>query len=47
MTGDTRAARVHVLSVIALGKFRRLRRAVDCILTALVLLALAAAGALL
>ncbi|MFF4143966.1 Pycsar system effector family protein [Streptomyces sp. NPDC001698] len=47
MTGDTRAARVRVRSVIALGKFRRLRRAVDCILAALTFLALAAVAAVL
>ncbi|MFI6530250.1 Pycsar system effector family protein [Streptomyces uncialis] len=42
MTGDTRAARVRVLSVIAVRKFSRLRSAVDLLLTALALLALAA-----
>ncbi|EYT77992.1 integral membrane plasmid transfer protein [Streptomyces sp. Tu 6176] len=42
MTGDTRAARVRVLSRIALAKFGRLTRAVDCTLAALALLALAA-----
>ncbi|MGV9351123.1 Pycsar system effector family protein [Streptomyces spiralis] len=46
MTGDTRAARVRVLSLIALGKFRRLRRAVECTLTALAFLALAAVAVL-
>ncbi|MCX4665035.1 Pycsar system effector family protein [Streptomyces uncialis] len=45
MTGDTRAARVRVLSVIAVRKFSRLRSAVDLLLTALALLALAAIGA--
>ncbi|MER6466421.1 Pycsar system effector family protein [Streptomyces sp. NPDC001228] len=44
MTGDTRAARIRVLSRIAVAKFTRLRRAVDLILLALALLALAAAG---
>ncbi|MGW0143636.1 Pycsar system effector family protein [Streptomyces calvus] len=47
MDGDTRAARIRVLSTIAVVKFTRLRRAVDCILTALTLLALAALSALL
>lgn len=47
MTGDTRPARIHVLSRIALRKYRTLRRAVDCILAALALLAMAALGALL
>ncbi|MER7496402.1 Pycsar system effector family protein [Streptomyces pharetrae] len=47
MHGDTRAARVRILSRIAVAKFTRLRRAVDCMLTALALLALAAAGAVL
>ncbi|MEU7721188.1 Pycsar system effector family protein [Streptomyces tibetensis] len=47
MTGDTRPARIHVLSRTALRKYRTLRRAVDCILAALALLALAAFGALL
>ncbi|MEV5982845.1 Pycsar system effector family protein [Streptomyces sp. NPDC052114] len=44
MQGDPRAARIRVLSVLAVRKFLYLRRAVDLILTALVLLALAAAG---
>lgn len=44
MTGDTRAARVRVLSVIAVGKFVLLRRAVDLTLAALFLFALAAVG---
>ncbi len=47
LTGDTRAARVRVLSTIALRKFRRLQRAIDLTLAALALLALAAASALL
>ncbi|MEV5644101.1 Pycsar system effector family protein [Streptomyces flaveolus] len=47
MNGDTRAARIRILSRIALSKFARLRRAVDCTLAALAFLALAAAGALL
>ncbi|MFG2220455.1 Pycsar system effector family protein [Streptomyces sp. NPDC048685] len=46
MTEDTRAARVKALSVLAVGKFTRLARAVDIILAALALLALAAIGAL-
>ncbi|MEV4975360.1 Pycsar system effector family protein [Streptomyces scopuliridis] len=46
MHGDTRAARVRVLSTIALRKFTQLRHAVDSILTALALLAIAAACAL-
>jgi hypothetical protein len=46
MDGDTRAARIQVLSVIALRKFTHLRRAVDLILTALALLLVAAIGAL-
>lgn len=45
MHGDTRAARIRIMSGIALAKFSRLRRAVDCILTALALLALAAISA--
>ncbi|WP_435846108.1 Pycsar system effector family protein [Streptomyces huasconensis] len=44
MDGDTRAARIRVLSVLAVRKFTCLRRAVDLSLAALVLLALAAAG---
>ncbi|MFJ6687151.1 Pycsar system effector family protein [Streptomyces werraensis] len=40
MTGDTRPVRITVLSRIALRKYRTLRRAVDCILAALALLAL-------
>ncbi|MFK4070510.1 Pycsar system effector family protein [Streptomyces sp. NPDC029674] len=44
MQGDTRAARIRVLSALAVRKFLYLRSAVDLILTALVLLALAAAG---
>lgn len=47
MNGDTRAARIRILSRIALAMFARLRRAVDCTLAALAFLALAAAGALL
>ena len=46
MHGDSRTARIQVLSVIALRKFTHLRRAVDLILTALALLLLAAIGAL-
>ncbi|MFJ6661613.1 Pycsar system effector family protein [Streptomyces sp. NPDC091377] len=44
MEGDTRAARVRVLSSLVVGKYLQLRRAVDLSLTALALLALAAAG---
>ncbi|MDQ1022459.1 hypothetical protein QF035_000041 [Streptomyces umbrinus] len=46
MDGDTRAARIQVLSLIAVQKFTYLRRAVDLILTALALLLVAAIGAL-
>ncbi|MET9483637.1 Pycsar system effector family protein [Streptomyces sp. NPDC006638] len=46
MTEDTRAARVKALSGLAVAKYRRLARAVDLILIALALLALAAIGAL-
>ncbi|MFF9490254.1 Pycsar system effector family protein [Streptomyces sp. NPDC014676] len=42
MTSDTRAARIRILSGIAAAKFTKLRRAVDCTLAALALLALAA-----
>ncbi|MFJ9729265.1 Pycsar system effector family protein [Streptomyces sp. NPDC101209] len=42
MHGDTRAARIRVLSQIALTKYRTLRHAVDLSLTALVILLLAA-----
>ncbi|MEU2271965.1 Pycsar system effector family protein [Streptomyces olindensis] len=41
MTSDTRAARIRVLSCIAVAKFTQLRRAVDCTLAALAFLALA------
>ncbi|MEU5583022.1 Pycsar system effector family protein [Streptomyces huasconensis] len=44
MDGDTRAARIRVLSALAVRKFMYLRRAVDLSLAALALLALAAAG---
>ncbi|MFH9298843.1 Pycsar system effector family protein [Streptomyces sp. NPDC017520] len=44
MEGDTRATRVRVLSTLAVRKYLHLRRAVDLSLTALVLLALAAAS---
>ena len=47
MTSDTRTARIRILSGIAVAKFTRLRRAVDCILTALAFLALAALSPLL
>ncbi|MGI5532520.1 Pycsar system effector family protein [Streptomyces syringium] len=46
MEGDTRAARIRVLSIIAVTKFTRLRHSVHLSLAALALLALAAAGAL-
>ncbi|MEV5249872.1 Pycsar system effector family protein [Streptomyces werraensis] len=42
MQGDSRAARIRVLSVLAVRKYRLLRRAVDLSLAALALLALAA-----
>ncbi|KAB2977470.1 integral membrane plasmid transfer protein [Streptomyces sp. SS1-1] len=45
MTSDTRAARIRVLSGIAVAKFTQLRRAVDCTLAALAFLALAAISA--
>ncbi|MGX5207196.1 Pycsar system effector family protein [Streptomyces violaceus] len=45
MTSDTHAARTRVLSGIAVAKFSKLRRAVDCILAALAFLALAAISA--
>jgi hypothetical protein len=44
MDGDTRAARIRVLSTLAVRKFTHLRRAVDLSLAALALLTLAAAG---
>ena len=44
MDGDTRAARIRVLSILAVRKFTHLRRAVDLSLAVLALLALAAAG---
>ncbi|WP_328980075.1 Pycsar system effector family protein [Streptomyces canus] len=44
MDADTRAARIRVLSILAVRKFTHLRRVVDLSLAALVLLALAAAG---
>ncbi|MGI5397837.1 Pycsar system effector family protein [Streptomyces sp. CA-251251] len=47
MDSDTRAARIRVLSAITVTKFARLRRAIDCTLAALALLALAAIGAVL
>ncbi|WP_331719064.1 DUF5706 domain-containing protein (plasmid) [Streptomyces sp. NBC_00289] len=46
MQGDSRAARIRVLSRIAVGKYRQLRRAVDLSLAALALLLLAGASAL-
>ncbi|MEU7473936.1 Pycsar system effector family protein [Streptomyces sp. NPDC044984] len=45
MDGDTRAARIRVLSVIAVRKYRHLRRAVDLSLAALALLVPVAVGA--
>lgn len=47
LTGDPRAAKVRVLSQIALGKYVQLRRAIDLILASLALLAAAAGAALL
>ncbi|MGW6016267.1 Pycsar system effector family protein [Streptomyces sp. NPDC055210] len=47
MHGDTRAARIRILSVIAVRKFTHLQRAVDLTLYALALLLLAAIGTLL
>jgi hypothetical protein len=44
MDGDTRAARIRVLSILAVAKFTQLRRAIDLSLIALALLALATAG---
>ncbi|MFJ6669019.1 Pycsar system effector family protein [Streptomyces sp. NPDC091383] len=44
MEGDTRAARIRVLSVLAVRKYVHLRRAVDLSLAALALLALAVAS---
>lgn len=46
MTGDTRPARIRVMSGIATRKFRLLQRAVDTILAALALLLLATPSAL-
>ncbi|MGI5451468.1 Pycsar system effector family protein [Streptomyces sp. CA-243310] len=46
MTQDTRPARIKALSILAVRKYQRLARAVDVILTALALLAIAAIGAL-
>ncbi|BAC75227.1 integral membrane plasmid transfer protein [Streptomyces avermitilis] len=45
MEGDRRASSVRVLSSLAVRKYRHLRRAVDLSLTAMALLAVAAAGA--
>jgi hypothetical protein len=42
MREDTRPARVRSLATLAVAKYRRLRWAVDCILTALALLLVAA-----
>ncbi|MGP4004841.1 Pycsar system effector family protein [Streptomyces sp. 8N706] len=47
MEGDTRAARIRVLSVLAVRKYSQLRRAVDLSLAALALLLVAAAGTVL
>ncbi|MFI6359533.1 Pycsar system effector family protein [Streptomyces sp. NPDC050743] len=44
MDGDTRAAPIRVLSVLAVAKFTQLRRAVDLSLVALALLVLAGSG---
>lgn len=46
LCGDARAARIRVLSQIAVGKFTQLRRAVDMSLAALALLLVAALSAL-
>ncbi len=46
MQGDTRAARIRVLSVLAVRKYQHLRRTVDLSLAALALLLVAAVGAL-
>lgn len=46
MQGDTRAARIRVLSLITVSKYRQLRCAVDLSLAALALLLRAAIGAL-
>jgi hypothetical protein len=46
MDGDTRAARIRVMSALAVRKFNLLRRAVDLTLTALALLAAAGIAAL-
>lgn len=46
MAEDTRPARIKALSILAVRKYQRLARAVDVILTALILLAVAAIGAL-
>ncbi|AVH61836.1 MULTISPECIES: Pycsar system effector family protein [Streptomyces] len=46
MDGDTRAARIRVLSTLAVRKFTHLRRAVDLSLVALTLLLAAAGGSL-
>ncbi|MFJ4980377.1 Pycsar system effector family protein [Streptomyces coeruleorubidus] len=44
MQGDSRAASIRVLSILAVAKFTQLRRAIDLSLIALALLALATAG---
>ncbi|MEU1377960.1 Pycsar system effector family protein [Streptomyces triculaminicus] len=44
MDSDTRAARIRILSTLAVRKFTHLRRAVDLSLAALALLVLAAGG---
>ncbi|WP_193433390.1 hypothetical protein [Streptomyces fodineus] len=44
MDGDTQAARIRVLSVLAVAKFTQLRCAADLSLVALARLVLAAAG---
>ncbi|WP_372412029.1 Pycsar system effector family protein [Streptomyces luteireticuli] len=44
MNDDTRAARIRILSTLAVSKYRHLRRSIDLMLAALALLALAAAS---
>ncbi|MCX4971242.1 DUF5706 domain-containing protein [Streptomyces sp. NBC_00654] len=46
LSEDTRITRIQTLSIVAVSKYQRLARAVDVILTALALLAVAAIGAL-
>jgi Pycsar effector protein len=47
MDRDSRAAQVRVLSILAVGKFRRLQRAIDVSLAGLALVALAGASTVL